>query len=120
MKGKEAGVDKLSHNRYPGIRTGISGVMSLEVVKEFEKHAELLKALAHPVRLCIVRGLMENECNVTRIQNCLNLPQSTVSQQLGVLKNKGIIRGQRKGLEICYSVVDEEAKAIVRLLCNGD
>lgn len=110
----------MSCNRYSGIRTGSTGVMALEDVKVFEKHAELLKALAHPVRLCIVHGLMQNECNVTKIQNCLNLPQSTVSQQLGVLKNKGIIRGQRKGLEICYSVVDQDAKAIVRLLFGED
>lgn len=92
----------------------------MEDARKFEKQAELLKALAHPVRLCIVHGLIENECNVTKIQNCLNLPQSTVSQQLGILKNKGIIRGQRDGLKICYTVVSEEAKAIVKLLCDPD
>lgn len=85
-------------------------------VKYFEQKAEKLKALAHPHRLCIVRGLMDNKCNVTTIQECLGLPQSTVSQHLAKLKGAGIIEGSRKGLEICYSVVDDEVREIVRIL----
>lgn len=85
-------------------------------VKYFEQKAEKLKALAHPHRLCIVRGLMDNKCNVTTIQECLGLPQSTVSQHLAKLKAAGIIEGSRKGLEICYSVVDDEVREIVRIL----
>lgn len=85
-------------------------------LKKYEQKAEKLKALAHPQRLCIVNGLMENKCNVTTIQECLGLPQSTVSQHLAKLKAAGIIEGNRKGLEICYSVVDEEIKEIVKIL----
>lgn len=84
----------------------------------FEEKAEVLKALAHPIRLCIVAGLLENQCNVTKMQNCLNLPQSTVSQHLGVLKAKGIIKGQRNGLEICYCVVNEDVKKIIQILLH--
>ncbi len=85
-------------------------------VEIFEKKAELLKALAHPVRLCIVHGLLENECNVSKIKNCLELPQSTVSQHLAVLKSRGIIEGRRKGTEICYRVVSKEARDLVNIL----
>ena len=44
--------------------------------KKLNEKAELLKVLAHPVRLCIVKGLLENGgcCNVTYMQNCLNAP----------------------------------------------
>ncbi|MGI6778542.1 MAG: ArsR/SmtB family transcription factor [Acetivibrionales bacterium] len=87
--------------------------MDLEV---FEKKAEKLKAIAHPHRLCIVKGLMENECNVTKIQKCLELPQSTVSQHLARLKSAGIIKGRRHGLEVCYYVVDKEVIDIMNLL----
>jgi len=48
---------------------------------KFIQKSELLKALAHPARLCIVKGLIEKESNVTNIQECLDLPQSTISQQ---------------------------------------
>ncbi len=80
-------------------------------------YAELIKALAHPVRLCIVRGLMgEGPCNVSKIQGCLELPQSTVSQHLAKLKNAGIIEGERNGLEVVYRVVDDKVRQIVAVL----
>jgi DNA-binding transcriptional ArsR family regulator len=85
-------------------------------LREYERKAEKLKALAHPHRLCIVKGLIDNECNVTKIQECLDLPQSTVSQHLAKLKSVGIIEGSRNGLEICYRVVDEEAINIVKMM----
>lgn len=85
-------------------------------LKKYEKKAEKLKALAHPHRLCIVKGLIDGGCNVTKIQECLGLPQSTVSQHLAKLKAAGIIDGERNGLEICYSVVDEEIISIAKLL----
>lgn len=82
-------------------------------MKEYIEKSDILKAIAHPVRLCIVRGLINNQCNVTKIQECLKLPQSTVSQHLGKLKAAGIVAGERKGLEICYKVVNQQVKDIV-------
>jgi len=86
----------------------------------YEKKAEKIKVLAHPHRLCIVKGLIENKCNVTKIQECLGLPQSTVSQHLAKLKSAGIIEGERKGLEICYSVVDEDIIEITKILLKDE
>lgn len=86
-------------------------------MQQFTAKAYFLKALAHPVRLCIVAGLLEKgECNVSEMQNCLGMPQSTVSQQLGILRSRNIIQGERRGLEVCYRVVSEEAKEIVAIL----
>lgn len=88
----------------------------MEDIKKHEKMAEKLKALAHPHRLCIVKGLIDNQCNVTKIQECLAVPQSTVSQHLAKLKAAGIIKGKRNGLEICYSVVDLDVIKIIKEL----
>jgi predicted transcriptional regulator len=85
----------------------------MEDVKNYEKLAEKLKAIAHPHRLCIVKGLMDKQCNVTKIQECINAPQSTVSQHLAKLKSAGIIEGKRNGLEICYSVIDPDVIKII-------
>lgn len=85
-------------------------------VKSYELKVEKLKAISHPHRLCIIKGLMENSCNVSRIQECLQLPQSTVSQHLSKLKAAGIVEGSRNGLEICYRVVDDEVKQIVDII----
>lgn len=85
--------------------------------EEIRERAELLKALAHPVRLCIVRGLLETgACNVSKMQTCLELPQSTVSQHLSKLRDLGIITGDRQGLEVFYRVVDPTAARVVKAL----
>jgi ArsR family transcriptional regulator len=82
-----------------------------------EAKAKVLKALSHPIRLCIVRGLMEEEgCNVSKMQSCLEIPQSTLSQHLAKLRNLGILEGERNGVEINYYVIDEDAKKIVKTL----
>ncbi len=79
----------------------------------FDREAEILKVLGHPVRLKIVAGLMSESCNVKKIWECLELPQATVSQHLALLKNKGIIEGRRDGVEVFYQVVNDNAKTIV-------
>lgn len=89
-------------------------------LKIYEKKADKLKALAHPQRLCIIKGLMDGGCNVSKIQECLCLPQSTVSQHLSKLKAAGIIEGERNGLEICYRVVDEDVKGIIKILLDEE
>lgn len=88
-------------------------------IYDFEKSAEILKILGHPARLCILIGILQKEntgCNVTYMQNCLNIPQSTVSQHLSKLKSAGIIKGVRNGLEIQYSIVDENVIKILETL----
>ena len=79
----------------------------------YDREAEILKVLGHPVRLKIIAGLISESCNVKKIWECLGLPQATVSQHLALLKNKGIIEGKRNGVEVFYRVVNPETKAIV-------
>lgn len=88
-------------------------------ISEYENASELLKLLGHPARLCILIGILEKEnagCNVTYMQSCLNIPQSTVSQHLSKLKAAGIIKGERNGLEIQYRVVDDNVEKVIRAL----
>lgn len=84
--------------------------------KSFEREAEILKVLGHPIRLKIVAGLLSEACNVKKIWECLGLPQATVSQHLALLKNKGIIEGRRSGVEVYYSVISEQARLIIQAL----
>ena len=86
-----------------------------------EQKSEILKALAHPVRLCITRRLLNAEVsNVTAMQSCLGVPQSTISQHLAKLKAAGIIEGEREGVKINYFVVNEDAKRIISALFEND
>ncbi len=83
--------------------------------EEITEAAEKLKALGHPLRLCMVRGLIDcGGCNVKKIQECTEAAQSTISQHLDRLKNAGIIAGERKGNEIIYKVVDPRVKDLLK------
>lgn len=77
--------------------------------------AEILKALSHPTRLCIVCKLLIKELNVSEMQSCLVIPQSTVSQHLSILKSRGVIVGRREGSEVFYSLANEEVKDVVKV-----
>lgn len=92
----------------------------MDIEKEYaliKEKALLLKALSNPVRLCIVRELLDRKsCNVSSMQKCLHLSQSTVSQHLGRLRDLGIITGERRGTQVYYQVSNKEAKDIIRVL----
>lgn len=77
--------------------------------------AEILKALSHPTRLCIVCKLIIKELNVSEMQSCLVIPQSTVSQHLSILKSRGVIEGRREGSEVFYSLANDEVKDVVKV-----
>ena len=95
--------------------------MRIEEQDRLEEAAELLRALAHPVRLCIVRRLMrEGSCNVGYMQDCLDAPQSTVSQHLGKLRQAGLIRGERSGLEVTYRLKDERVAQILHVVLHDE
>jgi DNA-binding transcriptional ArsR family regulator len=68
--------------------------------------AEFFKALAHPVRIRILEILRGNEKSVYELQAALGLDQSTVSQQLAVLRAKNIVRARKEGTTVRYAVVD--------------
>ncbi len=85
-------------------------------MRSFDREAEILKVLGHPVRFKIVAGLMSQSCNVKKIWECLGLPQATVSQHLALLKNKGIIAGRREGTEVHYQVISDPARQVVQAL----
>lgn len=80
-----------------------------EVVKEYntERVAELLKVLAHPIRLKIINLLSQHrELNVRTIQEQIAISQSLVSHHLIKMNDKGILTKIRGGKEIYYSLAD--------------
>ncbi len=87
---------------------------------DYGKFSELFKALGHPVRLHIVCGLMCGDgCNVNKIVENLQLPQSTVSQHLAILRNHGIIDFKKDGVKTCYRVTDQKVMDIIELIKNA-
>ncbi|EOP25925.1 transcriptional repressor [Bacillus toyonensis] len=85
-------------------------------VKISEEDVDVLKVMAHPVRLQIVNELMHHKmCNVTQLTKILKLPQSTVSQHLSKLKGT-VLRAKRRGLEMHYYIDNAKARQIIGIL----
>ncbi len=75
--------------------------------------AEFFKALAHPLRIRILDELRDGEIGVNDLCAQLEAEQSTLSQQLAILRNRNIVIGRKEGQSVLYSVRDPE---IFRLL----
>ena len=72
-----------------------------------EELVEALKALAHPVRLRIMQALAGMERNVGEIDDAAEIGQPTLSQQLAVLRNAGLVK-TRKDAKLVYYRIDED------------
>ncbi|PGZ34517.1 transcriptional regulator [Bacillus anthracis] len=85
----------------------------------YEENAELLKILAHPTRIEIMKELINRgTCNVKELVDILNIPQSTVSQHLAKLKSRRIVVNNRKGLEVYYSAPKSNVTSIMKILLD--
>ena len=76
----------------------------------------LLKALANPDRLMLLCQLAQGEQSVGALEAALDIRQPTLSQQLAVLRQEGLVATRRDGKQIYYSVASPEALAVLRLL----
>ena len=81
--------------------------------KTAEHVAEVLKAVAHPVRLQIVERLEAGEMCVGDIVEALGGKQAITSQQLNMMRDKGILGCRRDGARVYYHI---ENKNVIKLL----
>ena len=78
--------------------------------------AEFFKALADPTRINIVNALQIHEwlC-VTDLAEILGMTKSAVSHQLKVLRTAKLVRSQKRGKNVYYSLNDEHVQTIVKM-----
>jgi DNA-binding transcriptional ArsR family regulator len=82
--------------------------------KELAIHAaEVLKAVAHPLRLLIVETLEGGEKSVGQIVEALGEKQAITSQQLNLMKDKGVLASRRDGAKVYYRVANPN---VIRVL----
>ncbi len=74
---------------------------------------DLLRALAAPVRIAIVLQLRTSPRCVHELVDALAVTQPLISQHLRVLKSAGVVRGDRRGREVVYRLVDHHLAHIV-------
>jgi ArsR family transcriptional regulator, virulence genes transcriptional regulator len=82
--------------------------------ESLERAANMLKAIAHPIRISIVGYLEDGERRtVTEIHKHLALEQSTTSHHLGILKDRGVLSSKREGKNTWYFLKHENLKTVL-------
>ena len=78
----------------------------------FDKLAEFFKIIGDTTRTKILFALDQNEMCVCDIANVVGMSKSSVSHQLAILRNSGIVKYRREGKEVYYTLDDEHVKQV--------
>jgi DNA-binding transcriptional ArsR family regulator len=78
--------------------------------------AALLKTLAHPARLMLACTLAEGEFAVGELEAKLDIRQPTLSQQLGVLREAGLVETRREAKQVFYRLTEAKAAQLIQAL----
>jgi DNA-binding transcriptional ArsR family regulator len=70
--------------------------------------ADFFKALAHPLRIRILDELRSGEVAVSDLSTRLDVEQSSLSQQLSILRSRNLVTARKEGLSVFYSIRDPE------------
>ncbi len=83
-------------------------------IEQLEEAANMLKAIAHPMRIAILNYLEDGKkLTVTEIHELLKIEQSTTSHHLGILKDKGVLSSKREGKNTYYFLKHADLSNIV-------
>ena len=94
-----------------------STVMDLDALRASSlKASRLMKVLSNPDRMLLLCQLAEAEKRVGELESLLGIVQPTLSQQLGVLRDEGLVSTRREGKHIYYRIDSPQALAVMRVL----
>ncbi|WP_217547228.1 metalloregulator ArsR/SmtB family transcription factor [Streptomyces sp. GbtcB6] len=75
--------------------------------------ATTLQALATPSRLLILARLREGPCAATELATEVGMEQSACSHQLRLLRNLGLVTGERRGRSVIYALYDNHVAELL-------
>ena len=81
-----------------------------------KKACALLKVMAHADRLVLLCRLAQGEFCVSALEVDLGIRQPTLSQQLGVLRQEGLVDTRREGKHVYYRLISADAAAVMQVL----
>ena len=92
-------------------------VMDIDILRRSAKEAgRLMKALSNPDRLLLMSQLAQGELRVGELEEIVGIVQPTLSQQLSVLREDGLVSTRREGTAIYYRIDSEQALAVMAVL----
>ncbi|MFV0497804.1 MAG: ArsR/SmtB family transcription factor [Candidatus Fimivivens sp.] len=88
-----------------------------KIEEKSKEVAEILKMLSNENRLLIICALVDGPLTVTEIMSYVStVTQSSVSQQLSILKAHNILDYQKKGQNVSYYISDDKILKLVEFL----
>jgi len=78
--------------------------------------SRLMKVLSNPDRMLLLCQLAQGEKRVGELEELLGIVQPTLSQQLGVLRDEGLVSTRREGKNIYYRIDSPQALAVLNVL----
>lgn len=86
--------------------------------QDAELVAEVMQALATPSRVLILAQLRERAMSVSELVEAVGMQQSAVSHQLRLLRDLGLVVGERTGRRVFYSLYDEHVASLIDQAVN--
>lgn len=86
------------------------------LAKNSRKAAAFLKTMANDKRLLVLCLLSQREYSVRELEEELGIRQPTLSQQLAILREEGLVQTRRDGKSIYYVLASPEVEAVMELL----
>ena len=78
--------------------------------------ADVMKTLAHPKRLLALCALVDQERSVGELAAALGVRDQAMSQQLAILRAKGLVATRRENQTIYYRLASAEIRTIMESL----
>ncbi len=99
-------------------------IMDIDILRSKANEASrLMKVLSNPDRLLLLCQLAQGEKRVGELEELVGIEQPTLSQQLGVLRDEGLVSTRREGKNIYYQIDSPHALAVMAVLyeqfCNN-
>ena len=89
-------------------------------MKEYCQKAKMLRAMAHPVRLQILEALVHGPACVCELMFKTGRRQACISQHLMLLRQTGLVKRTRVGLNMRYELTSETTKNLLKCLFQDD
>ena len=97
--------------------TATATAIDLESLRRSADSAcRLMKVLSNPDRLLLLCQLSQGEKRVGELEELVGISQPTLSQQLGVLREEGLVNTRRDGKNIYYEIASPQAMAVMNVL----
>jgi ArsR family transcriptional regulator len=89
-------------------------------MKKYREQARILRAMGHPVRLQILEILMRRPACVCELIDTTGRHQARISQHLMLLRQTGLVKRTRMGLNMRYEIAGESVRKILKLILQED